>query len=499
MRRLCCVLALILGACGGEGPASDRDLDGARDAIDCAPDDPTIYPGADDTCDGHDSDCNNIVDDGLGVAHELVYEDLDHDGFATRANDDYQGCVREGWVSGSEATELDCNDYDPEANPRKTGRCDFDHDYALGFEDCDDHDAARSPGRPEMCNGFDDDCDGATDGADTTPPFAGSDIYVLDADHDGYPSTAILACTPPGGAYESVEVVAETDCAPNDPAIHPNQPDDCATTTDRNCDGRFELAYVSGAIGYPMTAAAIATAFSTAASASEPQRIQVSGDSASILLCPGTYRVELVLGGGWGLNSSFSVRGLGASRGDVVLDGGGSTRVVTVAPWVNLDQDGFTDARIENLTIANGTDEHGGCLVYSPATDGGGSWAGLALDHVAFTNCSADEGGAVWFSGFTMTLDSTTFANSSARTRAGAIAFVGDSFSMTGGGFTGTSAPVGSAIAASGFFRPAALTLTGVDLSAITNDIAVTIGANTIIRDLGANASLACDASGCTP
>jgi len=48
------------------GPDADPDGDGARCEADCAPDDPTIYPGAAEICgDGIDQDCSGAADDSL--------------------------------------------------------------------------------------------------------------------------------------------------------------------------------------------------------------------------------------------------------------------------------------------------------------------------------------------------------------------------------------------------------------------------------------------------
>ncbi len=41
----------------------DADQDGVSDESDCAPEDPTIHPGADEICnDGVDNDCDEMVD-----------------------------------------------------------------------------------------------------------------------------------------------------------------------------------------------------------------------------------------------------------------------------------------------------------------------------------------------------------------------------------------------------------------------------------------------------
>lgn len=58
----------------------DEDSDGYGSQDDCAPDDPTIYPGANETCDdGIDSDCAGDL--------ESTEVDNDGDGFTECAGD----------------------------------------------------------------------------------------------------------------------------------------------------------------------------------------------------------------------------------------------------------------------------------------------------------------------------------------------------------------------------------------------------------------------------
>jgi hypothetical protein len=57
----------------------DADGDGAFRDTDCNDSDPTIYPGADEICDGLDNDCDTEIDE-EPVDGTTWYTDLDGDG-----------------------------------------------------------------------------------------------------------------------------------------------------------------------------------------------------------------------------------------------------------------------------------------------------------------------------------------------------------------------------------------------------------------------------------
>ena len=114
----------------------DKDEDGAYWAetwddkeADCDDTDPSVYPGADELCDGLDTDC-----DGAVPGDEA---DDDEDGF--------RGC------------EGDCDDANPDLDP-----ADLDGDgYSSCDGDCEDELANVSPAETEVCDdGLDNDCDG---------------------------------------------------------------------------------------------------------------------------------------------------------------------------------------------------------------------------------------------------------------------------------------------------------------------------------------------------
>jgi hypothetical protein len=113
----------------------DDDDDG-HDATACAGDDcddrlPGIHPGADEVCNGQDDDCNLAIDDDAVDTLPWFY---DGDG--------------DGYGLGSDAIEA-C--LPPGAR------------YVNLGEDCEDGNAAVSPGAVEICNGVNDDCDNRVD------------------------------------------------------------------------------------------------------------------------------------------------------------------------------------------------------------------------------------------------------------------------------------------------------------------------------------------------
>jgi hypothetical protein len=110
--------ALVLAACSGPkgrlpdtqgdaGLASDPNRDGDGDGYtpaqgDCNDRDATVYPGAMETCDGRDHNCNGVIDD--------ICDD-DHDGYATCPSTPCPDVMADNIPGG------DCNDQDPLINP----------------------------------------------------------------------------------------------------------------------------------------------------------------------------------------------------------------------------------------------------------------------------------------------------------------------------------------------------------------------------------------------
>ncbi len=111
-------------------PGSAPGAQWVNEGGDCNDDDVQVHPAAVDVCDGVDNNCDGQVDEG----HLLVdlWPDRDNDGYGDASATPIQRC---GEAPGLVSRGGDCNDAD----------------------------ARVHPGAPELCNGRDDDCDGAVD------------------------------------------------------------------------------------------------------------------------------------------------------------------------------------------------------------------------------------------------------------------------------------------------------------------------------------------------
>jgi hypothetical protein len=104
---------------------------------DCDDTDSLVFPGAPETCNGADDDCDGAIDEDP-VDGRVIYADRDADGFGDDATA-RAVCERPG--------------------PGFVGR----------GGDCDDLDRTAFPGAPETCDGNDDDCDGLQDDGGVCP------------------------------------------------------------------------------------------------------------------------------------------------------------------------------------------------------------------------------------------------------------------------------------------------------------------------------------------
>ncbi len=103
---------------------------------------------------------------------------------------------------------------------------DADGDSYTVDVDCDDEDPAVHPNATEVCNDFDDNCDGITDeGVDQ--------LFWADADNDGFGDQwdEIRACNPSGSVVSN-----SFDCDDTDGLVNPDADEVCDDGIDNDCD-----------------------------------------------------------------------------------------------------------------------------------------------------------------------------------------------------------------------------------------------------------------------
>ncbi len=139
--------------------------------------------------------CNGDVEEKEDCTFDR-FEDLDGDGFGGAA---FVGCASDGIAQGG---------------------------------DCDDQDPERNPNAVEVCDGIDNDCDGASDDLDANIDPASQIEVFVDADADGWgQALPTLACgLGPGLASQA------GDCDDSDPDRHPDAIEVC-DELDNDCDG----------------------------------------------------------------------------------------------------------------------------------------------------------------------------------------------------------------------------------------------------------------------
>jgi hypothetical protein len=264
----------------------DADADGFGDAADsvlqCGA--PEGYVGNDDDCDdsrltsspispelcnGLDDNCNGSTDEPAATDALVWFIDADNDTFGAATTTERACTQPTGFVSLS----TDCDDTRADVNPDATEVCnlrddncnaatdepsaadaptwflDGDRDtfgdastplvacnapagYIADNSDCDDTRALSFPGATELCNGFDDNCDGTAD-EDTA---VDADIWYADGDDDlfGDNDTTAISCVAPAGY-----VADNSDCDDLNGLINPIA-DEVCDSIDNNCNGSVD-------------------------------------------------------------------------------------------------------------------------------------------------------------------------------------------------------------------------------------------------------------------
>jgi large repetitive protein len=106
---------------------------------------------------------------------------------------------------------------------------DADGDGYLSDEDCDDNDSTINPSSEEVCDGYDNNCNGLADEDVTSTYFA-------DSDSDGFGSESITtqACEAPSGYVSN-----GSDCNDTDASTYPSA-DELCDEADNDCNGEID-------------------------------------------------------------------------------------------------------------------------------------------------------------------------------------------------------------------------------------------------------------------
>jgi hypothetical protein len=156
---------------------------------------------------------------------------------ACSSNDDSPACTEQTWYQDS--------DGDTFGNLSVTlNACTQPIGYVLDNTDFNDNDATTFPNAVEICDGFDNDGDGQTDGLTTSNCGVGevcengscvtAVTYYFDADGDGYGdgSNSIVA----GSTAPTGYVADSSDCDDDDVTVNPGATE-IQDNMDNNCDG----------------------------------------------------------------------------------------------------------------------------------------------------------------------------------------------------------------------------------------------------------------------
>ncbi|MBD3310360.1 hypothetical protein GF351_04020 [Candidatus Woesearchaeota archaeon] len=169
---------------------------------DCNDTDAYVNPGADEICNQKDDNCDGDIDEEGATNCITYYLDEDRDSYGDLED---SRCLCSADAPYDTQTAGDCDDLDDDVNPGITESCDSEYGYdgidnncdgiadpdcadicdqdsdgyhsdtlawyqaaycaLLGTDggDCDDTRAAVNPGQVELCDGFDNDCDGLID------------------------------------------------------------------------------------------------------------------------------------------------------------------------------------------------------------------------------------------------------------------------------------------------------------------------------------------------
>ena len=362
------------------------------DRTDCDDTLADVHPGAPETCDGVDQDCDTVVDEAGAVGEVAWWPDTDGDGFGDPNQPSLLAC-------------------------RYGGRIDND-------DDCDDTRDDVHPGGVEVCDAddADEDCDGLADDADVVD-LRTRTLWYADSDADGFgdPARPQWACDPPIGFEADAR-----DCDDGDAAIFPGAPERC-NGVDDDCEPTTPAMD-------PGTVVRVTPDFTFQDVTGE--WLGSATSPAEVTTAPGTY---WVCDGTWfvTIDAALDVAIFGpGGSGRTVLDGGGAGTVLTVD---------VADVTLSGVTLRNGEGDQD--IAGAGGRDGGAVaclGGSFSATDVVFSDNHADYGGALAGTGFCeVTVEDSVFLDNTADVYGGAVYADQITLTVSGTDFLGGTATRG--------------------------------------------------------
>ena len=410
------------GDAGSSTTACEAPSGHVADATDCDDTWADTHPGASESCDGVDTDCDGTVDEDA-IDAPTWYGDGDGDGYGL-LTDATAACEA---PSGTVAWGTDCDDGDPAISPAATESCDGvdnDCDHVVDEDDAedattwyadDDGDGLGDAGSPaaacELPPGH---AESAGDCDDTDASVGAATTWYADADGDGYgdASTTTEACDAPTGYLADA-----SDCDDTESAVYPGAVELCdGRANDCDTESTWVEDDEDGVVSLQETSTGVWTDLSAelaAGTADSPARVTTEYYT-DLRICDGTYYVNLELYGG-----SYTQQTITGSGSDaVVLDGGGQDRVVSF-----YDTYSGSHVRLEGLTLTGGsTPDSGGCAYLYTVSEFHGT-------DLVFEDCEAGSyGGGLYLHAATAVFEDVVIRDNVAENYGGGLA-----------GYTGSS------------------------------------------------------------
>jgi hypothetical protein len=224
----------------------------ATKRVDCNDGDAAVFPSASaETCDNKDNNCNGVTDEGC---------DIDKDGYCATGMTvtSNQACTSNAIGGGQDCGPEDknvapgkpelCNNVDDNCNGNTDEGCDDDNDNycdsalttvgtpttcTAGGGDCNDANGNIRPAGTETCDGVDNNCNAQTDEVNAV----GCSTRYYDGDQDGFGVNSTICACGPTGLFTATN---NTDCNDGCPTCKPGGGELVCDNFDNNCNGSVD-------------------------------------------------------------------------------------------------------------------------------------------------------------------------------------------------------------------------------------------------------------------